>query len=56
MKIILTKDSDLDSVNEVYSEFFKEHVPARTIIRAEKLPLGASVEVVATAAMGDGKW
>ncbi|KAK9476548.1 Endoribonuclease L-PSP/chorismate mutase-like protein [Lipomyces japonicus] len=40
---------DFKDVNEVYSEFFGTHRPARTCIAIHQLPLGARIEIEAIA-------
>ncbi len=62
INIFLTDLSDLDAVNEAYSTFFPDsaiartvaYVPARTVISAAALPLGASVQIEAVVSHGDG--
>ncbi|CAD2081619.1 reactive intermediate/imine deaminase [Jeotgalicoccus coquinae] len=60
---IFVKDlKDMDAVNEVYSTFFPDssiartvgYVPARTVIQAEDLQMGASVQIEAVVSHGDG--
>lgn len=60
--IFLTDLSDLDAVNEVYRTFFPDsgiartlgYVPARTVVQAAALPLGAKVQIEAIVSHGDG--
>ncbi|NOI65834.1 RidA family protein [Vibrio sp. 99-8-1] len=62
INVYLDDLSNLDAVNEVYSTFFPDsaiartvaYVPARTIIAAEALPMGASVQIDAVVSHGDG--
>jgi reactive intermediate/imine deaminase len=60
---IFVKDlADIDAVNEVYSTFFPDSaiaravafVPARTVIAAAALPMGAFVQIEAVVSHGDG--
>ncbi|WP_036821494.1 RidA family protein, partial [Photobacterium sanctipauli] len=54
--------ADMDAINEVYSTFFPDsaiaravaYVPARTIVAASELPMGALVQVDAVVSHGDG--
>ena len=50
--VYLKDIQDYGSVNQVYSEFFTENPPARSIIQGD-LPAGASVEFDAIAVVGD---
>ncbi len=62
INIYLKDLSDIDDVNEVYSEYFPDsaiartvaYVPARTIIAASDLPSGALVQIDAVVSHGDG--
>lgn len=62
INVYLDDLSNLDAINEVYSTFFPDsaiartvaYVPARTIIAAEALPMGASVQIDAVVSHGDG--
>lgn len=62
INIYVTSLSDLDAVNEVYSKFFPDSAiartagyrPARTIITASALPMGALVQIDAVVSHGDG--
>lgn len=40
---------DFDAINEVYSEFFGEHRPARVLVQVGDLPAGAKLEAAMTA-------
>lgn len=60
---IFVKDlADMDAVNEVYTTFFPDsaiartvaYVPARTVIEAADLQMGASVQIEAVVSHGDG--
>lgn len=54
--------SDLEAVNEVYTTFFPDsaiaravaYVPARTVVAASDLPMGALVQVEVVVSHGDG--
>lgn len=60
--IYLTDLSDMDAVNAVYTTFFPDsaiaravaYVPARTIIQAEALPMGALVQMDAVVSNAEG--
>lgn len=52
--VFLTDLSDLDAVDEVYPSFFPGYRPARTVVNAAALPLGAAVQVEAVVSHGDG--
>ncbi|TDF83897.1 RidA family protein [Pseudomonas sp. H9] len=60
--LFLKNLSDADAVNEVYSTFFPDsaiartaaYVPARTLVAASALPLGALVQIEAVVSHGDG--
>ncbi|KAK9326198.1 Endoribonuclease L-PSP/chorismate mutase-like protein [Lipomyces orientalis] len=45
VNVYLVDMADFAAVNEVYSEFFGTHRPARTCIAIKQLPLGATVEI-----------
>jgi len=47
--IFVTDLGLLKEVNEVYSEIFSKHPPARTTVGVNALPLGAKVEIEAIA-------
>jgi len=49
--ILLNDINDFPHVNEVYSQFFAEHKPARSCFAVEALPLGALVEIEAIVAI-----
>ena len=48
-RIYLKNFEDFQTVNEVYSHFFKNPYPARATIGVKELPLGALVEIEAIA-------
>ena len=54
LSIFLTDIADLDAVNEVYSSFFMDYVPARTVVGVAALPMGAQVQVEAVISNGVG--
>lgn len=62
VNIYLTNLADIDAVNEVYTTFFPDsaiaravaYVPARSVISAAALPMGALVQMDAVISHGDG--
>ncbi|NLP05892.1 RidA family protein [Candidatus Fermentibacteria bacterium] len=52
--VLLADMGDFAAVNRVYSEFFTEPFPARAAYQVAALPLGARVEIQATAFSGGG--
>jgi reactive intermediate/imine deaminase len=60
--VFLKNLSDIDAVDEVYSTFFPDsaiaravgYVPARTVVEASALPMGALVQIEAVVSHGDG--
>ncbi len=62
INIFLTKISDIEAVNEVYSTFFPDsaiaraigYYPARSVVIASALPMGALVQIEAVVSHGDG--
>lgn len=62
INVFLTKLSDIEAVNEVYTTFFPQssiaraaaYFPARTVIAASALPMGALVQIEAVVSHGDG--
>jgi len=62
INIFLKNLSDIDAVNEVYATFFPDsaiaraaaYMPARTVIAAAALPMGALVQIEAVVSHGDG--
>jgi reactive intermediate/imine deaminase len=62
INIFLKNFADLDAVNEVYKTFFPDsaiaravaYFPARTVIAASDLPMGAAVQIEAVVSHGDG--
>lgn len=49
--IFLVDMGDFAAVNEVYGEYFRQSYPARSTVQVAALPLGASVEIEAIAAL-----
>ena len=62
INIFLKNLSDIEAVNEVYKTFFPDsgiartvgYVPARTVVAASALPMGALVQIEAVVSHGDG--
>ncbi|KLV09080.1 endoribonuclease L-PSP [Photobacterium aquae] len=62
VNLYLTDLANLDAVNEAYSTFFPDssiaravaYVPARSVIAADALPMGALVQIDASVSHGDG--
>jgi len=52
--IFLTDIADADAVNEVCAKFYPDYVPARTIVSATALPMGALVQIDTSVSHGDG--
>ncbi|GAB6023210.1 2-iminobutanoate/2-iminopropanoate deaminase [Chamberlinius hualienensis] len=50
--VLLADIKDMEAVNEVYKQFFKEPYPARAAYQAANLPLNARVEIEAVAVVG----
>ena len=44
---------DFEAMNVVYAEYFRKNPPGRTTVGVTSLPAGASVEITATAYVGD---
>ena len=51
MDVFLTDMEKFVEFNTVYSEFFKDHKPARAVVEVSALPKGACVEVKCVAKM-----
>ncbi|XP_071542675.1 2-iminobutanoate/2-iminopropanoate deaminase [Panulirus ornatus] len=51
--VLLADINDFAKVNEVYSKFFSEAVPARAAYQVANLPKGGRVEIEAIAIVGD---
>lgn len=62
VNIYLTSLADLDAINEVYTTFFPDsaiaravaYLPARSVVSAAALPMGARVQMDAVISHGDG--
>ncbi|WEK21681.1 MAG: RidA family protein [Candidatus Pedobacter colombiensis] len=52
--IFLKNISDVEVVNGVLAKFFPNYVPARTIVNASALPMGALVQIDTVVSHGDG--
>ncbi|PSW06141.1 RidA family protein [Photobacterium lipolyticum] len=52
--IFLKDISDAEVVNEVCAKFFPSYVPARTVVSAAALPMGALVQIDTSVSHGDG--
>lgn len=52
--IYLKDIADVEAVNKVCSAFFKGYVPARTLVNATDLPMGALVQIDTVVSHGDG--
>ncbi|MDU4448334.1 MAG: Rid family hydrolase, partial [Anaerococcus vaginalis] len=49
VNIFLDDINDFAAVNEVYSEYFTNHKPARSCVEVAKLPKGGLLEIEAIA-------
>lgn len=47
--IFLQDINDFEKVNEMYGNYFKENLPARSCVQVAKLPKGAPIEIEAIA-------
>ncbi|MBQ0832976.1 RidA family protein [Marinobacter sp.] len=55
INIFLKNISDVDAVNEVYTEFFQSYLPTQTTVAAAALPMdGALVQIDAVMSNGEG--
>lgn len=52
--IYLKDIEDAEKVNEVCAKFFPSYVPARTVVQASELPMGALVQIDTSVSHGDG--
>ncbi|MDG5473831.1 RidA family protein [Jeotgalibacillus sp. ET6] len=43
--VFLTNLENFTAVNEIYSEYFQDHRPARSCVEVSKLPKGADIEI-----------
>lgn len=53
--VFLADMADYERFNEIYAEFFGDHKPARTVVGVSELPLGARIELEATAYLGPSR-
>lgn len=53
--IFLTDLEDFQTVNEVYSSYFKQDPPARSTVQVSALPKGAKIEIEAIAVGGEAE-
>ncbi|MEZ8060146.1 RidA family protein [Vibrio splendidus] len=52
--IYLKNIEDAEKVNEVCTKFFPSYVPARTVVNAAELPMGALIQIDTSVSHGDG--
>ena len=52
--IYLKSVEDAEKVNEVCAKFFPSYVPARTVVNAAELPMGALIQIDTSVSHGDG--
>ncbi|QUM78054.1 reactive intermediate/imine deaminase [Moritella sp. 24] len=52
--IFVKNISDVEAINEVCAKFYPHYVPARSIVNASALPLGALVQIDTSVSHGDG--
>lgn len=52
--IYLKNIQDAEKVNEACAKFFPSYVPARTVVQASELPMGALVQIDTSVSHGDG--
>jgi reactive intermediate/imine deaminase len=52
--IYLKNIADAEAVNEVCAKFFPSYVPARTVVNATELPMGALIQIDTSVSHGDG--
>ncbi|MGF1851531.1 Rid family detoxifying hydrolase [Vibrio satsumensis] len=52
--IYLKNVEDAGKVNEVCAKFFPSYVPARTVVNAAELPMGALIQIDTSVSHGDG--
>ncbi|MFA0503548.1 RidA family protein [Vibrio sp. 10N.222.54.B12] len=52
--IYLKNIADVEVVNEVCAKFFPSYVPARTVVNAAELPMGALIQIDTSISHGDG--
>jgi len=49
--VYVTNMDDFSKINEVYSEYFAEHKPARSLVEVSRLPKGGLIEIEAVATL-----
>mgnify|MGYP001130657088 CR=1 FL=1 len=49
--IFISDMEQFSQINEIYSQFFGDHSPARETVQVSKLPAGANIEISAIAAV-----
>ena len=49
VEVFVKSLDDFDDINEIYSEFFGNHKPARVLVQVGTLPAGACLEAAMTA-------
>ena len=49
VNVYVTDIDKFSLINEVYSEYFHTHKPARALVEVSRLPLGGEIEIEATA-------
>lgn len=47
--VFVTDMNNFSSINEVYTEFFGDHKPARSLVEVKRLPKDADIEIEAIA-------
>ncbi len=52
--LFLKNISDIDAVNEVYTSFFQNYLPTRTVLAVSALPMDALVQIEAVISNGEG--
>lgn len=45
VNVFITDMNDFGKINEVYTEFFSTHFPARSLVEVRALPLGVNIEI-----------
>ncbi|MFW5489641.1 MAG: Rid family detoxifying hydrolase [Desulfovibrio sp.] len=46
--VFVTNMKNFPAINAVYSDFFGDHKPARSLVQVAELPLGGEIEIEAT--------
>src|SRR5699024_2853616 len=49
VNIYVTNIDNLSKINEMYSEYFSEHKPARSVVEVRRLPQDGNIEIEAIA-------